>query len=334
MALAWLADRWARARGGRVICLIVDHGLRPEAAAQAAQTTAHLATHGIATEILRLENLLPGPDLAARARAGRYGLLEAACARLGVLHLLVAHHAADQAETIAMRMLAGSGSDGLAAMAASVARNRVSLLRPLLAVSPAALRAMLGAIGWPWIEDPSNRDPRWQRALLRGLRRDAEGRGPATRALAVAARCRGRDRAIRAGAIADELARKVAFFPEGYAVLAPGPISVAALRAVLRVISGRQYAPSASRILHIAAAPRPCTIAGVRLMPAGRHGSIGALLVVREPAAMLDCVGQIWDGRFRMICIAQPLWAGLPFAVRRTLPLSRGAVFEPANPAT
>ena len=334
MALAWLADRWARAQGGRIICLIVDHGLRPEAAAEAAQTATQLATHGIAAEILRLDGLKPGPDLSARARTARYTALEAACARLGVLHLLVAHHAADQAETITMRMLAGSGADGLAGMAALVARTEVSLLRPLLTMSPAALRALLGAIGWRWIEDPSNRDPRWQRALLRGLRRDTAGRGPASRALAAAAMRRGQDRADRAGAAADELAGKVAFFPEGYAVLAPRPISVPALQAVLRVVNGRPYAPSASQVTDIAAAPRPCTVAGVRLMPAGRRGPAGALLVVRESAAMLECAGQIWDGRFRMAGADAAIWPGLPFAVRRTLPVSRAVIFEPATPAT
>lgn len=318
MALAWLADRWARARGGRIICLIVDHGLRPEAATEATQTAAHLALHGIAAEILRLEDLKPGADLAARARAGRYAALENACARRAVLHLLVAHHAADQAETIAMRMLAGSNADGLAGMASMAARGQVSLLRPLLALPPAALRALLGDIGWSWFEDPSNRDPRWQRALLRGLRRDAAGLGPATRALAAAAARRGHERARRARATAEELARKVAFFPEFYAILAPGPISVPALQAVLRVVGGRRYAPSASQVAHIAAAPHACTIAGARLLPAGRLGPEGAVLVVRELAALSPGV---------------PSRSDLPFAVRRTLP-SPTAPFEPATPAT
>jgi tRNA(Ile)-lysidine synthase len=334
MALAWLADRWARGLGGRIICLIVDHGLRREAAGEAVQTAAHLMSHGIAADILRLDSINPGPDLAARARTGRYGALEAACAARGVLHLLVAHHAADQAETIAMRMLAGSDADGLAGMAGLVPRHQVSLLRPLLGMSPASLRAVLCAAGWPWVEDPSNRDPRWQRALLRGLRRDAAGRGPATRALAHAAGRRAQDRAVRVRATAGELASKVAFFPEGFAVLAPGPIGVAALRAVLRTIAGRRYAASVSQVAGLAAAPRACTIAGVRLLAAGRLGPAGALLVVREPAAMAGRVGQMWDARLRMTDADAPDRPDLPFAVRRTLPVSQAVVFEPPTPAT
>ena len=126
MALAWLADRWARACGGRIICLIVDHGLRPEAADEASHTAAHLMSQGIAAEILRLDGLKPGPDLAARARAGRYAALEAACAARGALHLLVAHHAADQAETIVMRMLAASQSGHRVAAIARMVAQRTS----------------------------------------------------------------------------------------------------------------------------------------------------------------------------------------------------------------
>ena len=316
MALAWLADRWATQRGGRVLALIVDHGLRPEAAIEAAQTAAQLAARGIAAEILPIAGLVSGPDLSARARAARYDALEAACARHGVLHLLVAHHAADQAETIAMRMLAGSGADGLAGMATLVARRQVSLLRPLLVVPPAALRELLRGIGWSWVEDPSNRDLRWHRAVLRGLRRDSDGRGPATRSLVAAATRRQLDRAARARATAEELAAKVAFHPEGFAIMASGPIGVPALQAVLRVIGGRGYAVSASRVTSLANDPRPATIGGVRLLPAGRLGPAGSLLAVRELATISEAASVRRD---------------LPFAVRRAL---QSAAFEPAAPAT
>ena len=139
---------------------------------------------------------------------------------------------------------------------------------------------------------------------------------------------------MRARASAGELARKVAFFPEGFAVLAQGSIGVAALRAVLRAVSGRRYAASVSQVTGLAAAPRSCTIAGVRLLPAGRLGPAGALLLVREPVAMADRAGLIWDGRLRLTGADAPDRSDLPFAVRRTLPVSQGAVFEPPTPAT
>ncbi len=92
-ALALLADAWARARGGAVLALIVDHGLRAESAAEAALTMARLAARGIAARVLTLRGLERGPALAARARAARYAALEAACRAAGVVHLLLGHHA-------------------------------------------------------------------------------------------------------------------------------------------------------------------------------------------------------------------------------------------------
>ncbi len=320
MALAWLADRWARELGGRVIALSVDHGLRASSADEAALTIARLQRHGIAGEVLRLNGLAIGPDLAARARIARYAALEAACARLGILHLLVAHHAADQAETIAMRMLAGSTADGLAGMARLVVRNAVRVLRPVLAVAPEDLRDALRALGWSWIEDPSNHDPRWQRARLREMRRDTSGRGPATLALVRSAGCRRMQLEAGAKVIAHELAARVTMFPDGYAVLAPGPISVPALRTLLRAIGRTRYAPSAGQVAPIARSPRACTIAGVRLLPAGRLGSPGALLVVREAAAPDAATLAGWQAR-------------LPYAVRRTLTGRPGGVVA-SNPAT
>ena len=117
MALAWLADRWARRQSGTVLALIVDHGLRAASAAEAALTAARLAEHGISARILTLTCLTPGPGLAARARNARYAILAACCRAEGILHLLLGHHAADQAETLAMRQLAGSREAGLAGMA-------------------------------------------------------------------------------------------------------------------------------------------------------------------------------------------------------------------------
>ena len=109
MALALLADRWARMRGGRVTALTVDHGLRAEAAAEAAQVARWLAERGIAAMTLAGVAPLPRRDIQAQARALRYRLLEGWCAEAGVLHLLIAHHQEDQAETLLLRLGRGSG---------------------------------------------------------------------------------------------------------------------------------------------------------------------------------------------------------------------------------
>ena len=100
-----------------------------------------------------------------------------------------------------------------------------------------------------------------------------------------------------------ELAQRAAIRPEGFALLSPGRISVAAFRALVRTIGGARYPPSDTQISELAARPEPATVAGVRILPAGRLGD--GMLIVREEAAIgaavPACHGAIWDGRFRQI---------------------------------
>src|SRR4051794_28309361 len=92
MALALLADAWARERGGSLLALFADHGLRPESGREASIAAAQLGSLGIAAKVLKIEGLGRGPGLAARARSARFAVLEAACAHAGILHLLLGHH--------------------------------------------------------------------------------------------------------------------------------------------------------------------------------------------------------------------------------------------------
>nr|WP_083901585.1 tRNA lysidine(34) synthetase TilS [Azospirillum sp. B4] len=103
LALTLLAHRWAQARGGRIQAFTVDHALRPESAAEAAQVARWLAARGIDHAILTWEGPKPATGLQAAARQARYALLAAACRERGILHLCLAHHREDQAETVALR---------------------------------------------------------------------------------------------------------------------------------------------------------------------------------------------------------------------------------------
>lgn len=330
LALALLARDWARCRGGEACALVVDHGLRPASAAEAAATLDRLAGLGMAAELIALVGLAPGPALAERARVGRHAALAAAAARRGMIHLLLGHHAADQAETVAMRRLSGSGPAGLAGISALVETAAVRLLRPLLTIPPGRLRATLRAAGLDWVEDPSNADPAALRARLRRLAGDADGAGVLTRAAVEAASARGRTRAAAEGAAARELAEKVRLHPWGYAVLAPGKISAPALAALLRTLAGTGRAPPPRQVAALAAALRPATLGGVRLAPAGRLGP--GWLLTREPAAMAPAVpaqpGALWDGRFRLTAAADLppglVLGALGRAALRKLPAARG----------
>ena len=84
MALALLADAWARERGGSLLALVVDHGLRQGSGQEAAETRVRLNARGIAVRLLTIAGLAHGPALAERARAARFDALEGACAAAGI----------------------------------------------------------------------------------------------------------------------------------------------------------------------------------------------------------------------------------------------------------
>ncbi len=162
LALALLAERWARRRGGDVLALVVDHGLRSGSAAEAAHVRGQLAGRGIAARVLAL-GLPAGPSMQERARAARLAALCTAAAAAGRPWLMLGHHRGDQAETMLFRALRGSGPAGLAAMAPARDAGAALLLRPLLGVAPAALEAVLAEAGLAPVRDPSNLDPRFAR---------------------------------------------------------------------------------------------------------------------------------------------------------------------------
>lgn len=167
MALALLAQEFTAERGLSLTALIVDHGLRAESAAEAAQAAQWVAARGIKAEILRWNPADRRGNLQQAAREARYSLMSAWCRTHGVEALLLAHHANDQAETVLLRLKRGSHIEGLSGMAPTHRREGILLLRPFLSVPKTRLIATLRARGQAWIEDPSNADPRFDRARLR-----------------------------------------------------------------------------------------------------------------------------------------------------------------------
>ncbi|MGZ0246452.1 MAG: tRNA lysidine(34) synthetase TilS [Alphaproteobacteria bacterium] len=167
MTLLSLAHDWAAETGATLTALTVDHGLRPEAGAEAAQVAAWCKAHGIAHQTLVWTGDKPDNGLQAAARDARYTLLHEWCHAQGHTELLVAHSQNDQAETYLMRMSRGSGIDGLAAMPLVSDRNGVRLIRPLLTVSRARIEATTAVRSLATVSDPSNRDRRYARVRVR-----------------------------------------------------------------------------------------------------------------------------------------------------------------------
>jgi len=171
VALMWLMARWRRtlARGPRLVAVTVDHGLRAEAAREARDVKLLARTLDLPHRTMRWSGDKPKTGLPAAARAARYRLLAQAAQAAGATHILTAHTRDDQAETLLMRLLRGSGIAGLAAMARESARDGVVLARPLLNVPKSRLVATLNKAKVTFADDPTNRDTALTRSRLRTL---------------------------------------------------------------------------------------------------------------------------------------------------------------------
>ena len=169
VALMRLAATVGRRSRVSVTAATVDHGLRPGAGAEAETVASWAAECGLPHRILAWTGRKPRTAVQEAARNARYRLLAALAHETGASHLLTAHTLDDQAETILMRLSRGTGVGGLAGMRAESAWSGVVLARPFLAVPKARLVAACRARGWPFIEDPSNADPRFARARWRKL---------------------------------------------------------------------------------------------------------------------------------------------------------------------
>lgn len=171
VALMWLAARWRRAlaRGPRLLAVTIDHGLRPEATREARDVKCLAGTLDLPHRTLRWTGTKPKTGLPAAAREARYRLLAQAARSSGATHILTAHTRDDQAETLLMRLLRGSGIAGLAAMARETEREGVRLARPLLDVSKSQLIATLKKARIDFADDPTNRDTNYTRARLRAI---------------------------------------------------------------------------------------------------------------------------------------------------------------------
>jgi tRNA(Ile)-lysidine synthase len=220
IALMWLAARWRRtlARGPRLIAVTVDHGLRAEAAREARDVKRLALSLDLPHRTMRWTGVKPKTGVPAAARAARYRLLAQAARAHGATHILTAHTRDDQAETLLMRLLRGSGIAGLAAMARESERDGVRLARPFLHVAKAQLLATLKKAKVDFADDPTNRDPNYTRPRLRALMPALAAEGGDTRNLARLA-----SRLARANAAVEVLADGA----ERYLALivrdAPGP---------------------------------------------------------------------------------------------------------------
>lgn len=167
LALTYLLQCWSKRYKPKleVVPFIVDHGVRPQARQEALHVAGWLRNWGLKPEILCCARGLRGNQ--AVLRQARYEQLILACHQRGARHLCLGHHQDDVLETLWMRQQQGSGWRGLAGISSERIQWEVCILRPLLAWPKCVLRQILQAIHHPWMEDPSNAQPCFQRTHAR-----------------------------------------------------------------------------------------------------------------------------------------------------------------------
>jgi len=161
-ALLHVLARLQKRLGFSVSAHGVDHGLRPEAAAELDLAQALSRELGIGFSRSRLA-LEAGSNLQARARAARYRALDKAARAIGASLLATAHHADDRAETVLLRLLRGAGPHGLGVLPP----RSGNLIRPLIRARKSDILAHLARHQIRFAEDPSNSNRRYLRVRVR-----------------------------------------------------------------------------------------------------------------------------------------------------------------------
>lgn len=287
LALALLLKDWLAKRKSRLLALVVDHGLRAESGKESLSVVRQLKTLGIEAKRLTWRGEKPTSGIQEAARQARYELLTKACRKAGCLYLFLGHHLDDQIETLQMRLVSGSGAEGLAGIPLIAAHPDLLVLRPLLPVAKARLLATLGQRQLAFVEDPSNRDRRFARARLREGPKRSRDKVAFLAKQKLSADLRATIEALVAHALA--LAAEVQ--REGYVWLKRsfldrlGETAPLFLRELLRALGGHGRAPSLASVSELWESlphQKARTLAGCRVLLKEER-----LLLVREESHSL-----------------------------------------------
>ncbi len=285
MALMACVARLAAERGAPPPAVAtVDHGLRAGSGGEAATVGEVAGRLGLPHAVLLWSGPKPATGLQDAARIARRALLLAEARRTGAEALVLAHHRDDQAETVLMRLCAGSGIAGLGAMRPCTTEEGIAVLRPFLSVPKARLVATAEAAGMPFVRDPSNADPRFARARWREAEALLAAEGlDAGRLARLAERAARADAALEAAAdLADQ--RAASGTPGRFAASLfdePDEILIRVLgRAIARAAPGRSV--RLERLEDLAAALREARVSCARL----RRTLGGALVSLAEDGSL------------------------------------------------
>jgi tRNA(Ile)-lysidine synthase len=313
MALVLLAKQWADANKSQIVALTVDHCLRPESAAEAVLVHKWLKGRKIEHHILQWQDHKKTSNIQSEARQARYKLMTDFCKKNNITILLVAHNKEDQAETVLLRIMRGSGVDGLAGMAAETEISDIKVLRPLLATPKKYLREFLNEQGQEWVEDPSNQNPKYERVKIRQFIESSADSSLLIDRLFDTAKNMQRSRSYIETMVAKDFAETAEIKPEGYAIISRKKFlnlhSEAAYRILAKLIKnigGDYYKPRFEKLekLYAQILSNP-SLSGVTLGGCNIYSYKNNLNIIREISAVEANINIeqfceiIWDNRFK-----------------------------------
>ncbi|WP_274962872.1 MULTISPECIES: tRNA lysidine(34) synthetase TilS [Thioclava] len=275
-----------------VAAVTVDHGLRPEAAEEAAFVGRFCADRGIAHTVLRWDGASAEGNLMDAARRARLRLIGAWARENGIAHVALGHTANDQAETFLMRLAREAGLEGLSGMRPRFEAEGVTWHRPFLGQTRESLRDHLRAEGIGWIDDPSNANDRFDRVKARQalgalapLGVDAQAITGVTANLSAANAALNRLLSAEVARHVSEPSGDLLIDAAGFTAMDP-ELQRRLIVAALRWVSGAEYAPRAAKVqglLSEIAQPGDRTLHGCRIT-SGKD----AIRITREAQAVAD----------------------------------------------
>ena len=216
MALAIIASSYFKKP---ILAITVDHKIRKESKNEAEKVKKWFKKYNIQHHIITLAKNTITSNIQSNARDYRYNLMTAFCQENNISNLLVAHNKEDQAENVLIRLLRGSGVDGLCGMKVKTNINNINIIRPLLDIKKETLKEFLVNIDQEWIEDPSNQDEKYLRTNIRNFISQAEDKELLVDRLVKTANNMQRSRSYIEYKIADDMQNVISLKQEGYYVI-------------------------------------------------------------------------------------------------------------------
>jgi tRNA(Ile)-lysidine synthase len=179
LALAYLAKCYSIKNKIKVKFFLVDHKLRPESTKEATSVRKILQKIGITCKVLSWKGKKPSRNIQSLAREARYSLLAKECKKNNIKHLLLGHHSNDLLENFLIRVVRGSGLNGLVSFNKNVKYKDgdLNILRPLLNLEKKDLINISKIVFKFFIKDPSNINKAYKRTRIRILLESLEKEG-------------------------------------------------------------------------------------------------------------------------------------------------------------